>query len=558
MLGNVAGVSPATAAAATHPGSALAAKKKAGKGTLKIVVTGSGSYTVTGKGFRKTGSASRSFKVKPGRYIVKSSAGSVTPGTVKVRKGKVLQVRVTFPQAVTPAPTPTPALTPTPNPTIAPSPDPTVAPTSTPTPTPTLTPGMTGDVQRVSTNASGGQANGQPYSDPVWSPDGTRVAFLSDADDLVPGDTNNATDVFVKTLASGVIQRVSTDAAGAQGNRDAADGPSWSPDGSKIAFTSRATNLVPDDFMGAEDVFIKTLATGAIERISTDATGFQADGSSYDPAWSPDGTKVAFDSEAENLVPDDTNNTTDIFVKTLATGAIQRISTDAAGGQASGGMWGVHFSSDPAWSPDSTKVAFLSSVDNLVPGDTNNATDAFVKTLATGAIQRISTDASGSQSNEDCSYGLSWSPDGTKIAFTSDASNLVPGDTNSDPDVFIKTIGTGSIELISTNSTGTQGNGDSYGPVSWSPDGSRIAFTSFAANLVPGDANNAPDVFVKTLATGASQLISADATGAQGDASSDDPAWSPEGTKIAFLSVADNLVPGDTNGMNDVFVKTLP
>ena len=626
----------------------LAAAKKKSKGTLHVALTGTGSYTVTGKGFRKTAQSSKSFKVAPGAYKVSAAGASVSRGTVKVKPGKKVTVTVVFPPApvATPPPTVTPpTVTPPPiqtpppsDPTTPPPPPPAdttppgrvtgltvgtrttssialswtnpgdpdlaevivrralgaTAPTApnagvgvalgtpkassvtdnaltadaaysyavftrdasnntNPTPATVTTTTASGPIQRVSTSAAGTQANG--YSDyPRWSPDGTQIVFTSDASNLVPGDTNAAEDVFVKTLATGAIQRVSTDAAGAQANEDATWGPRWSPDGTRIVFGSFASNMVPGDTNDTSDLFVKTLASGAVQRVSTDAAGTQANNGSDSPQWSPDGTQIAFTSYASNLVPGDTNGRADVIVKTLASGAVQRVSTDAAGTQANYDTW-----DGPQWSPDGTQIAFGTAASNLVAGDTNGAADVFVKTLATGAIQRVSTDAAGTQGNEnEYSGGPWWSPDGTKIAFDSYASNLVPGDTNHSTDVFVKTLASGAVQRVSTDAAGAQVDGSSRDP-RWSPDGTRIAFYSSAMNLVAGDSNGSvEDVFVKTVASGAVQRVSTDAAGTQGNEYSEDPQWSPDGTQIAFTSFASNLVPGDTNGVTDVFVKTLP
>ena len=550
FAGSSAGSSAGSGSAVA--GSALVAKKKPGKGTLSVRVTGSGSYTVTGNGIRKTGTASKSFKVKPGTYVVKAPGGSVKPGKIKVRKGKTMRVTVTFDSVPGTPPAPTPPVTPTPSPTA----------TETPTPPPTNQPEV---VQRVSTDATGAQANDDSFGQ-IWSPDGAQVAFASDASNLVSGDTNGTSDVFVKTLATGAVQRVSTDASGTQTNEGSLGsfGLAWSPDGTRIAFASFASNLVPADTNGDVDLFVKTLATGAVQRITTDANGAQANPSwpgpewfLDTPVWSPDGTRVAFSSWASNLVPGDTNDRLDVFVKTLATGAIQRVSTDAASAQAN------HGSYTPVWSPDGTRIAFTSDATNLVVGDTNAKSDVFVKTLAGGAIQRVSTDAAGGQA-QGHSDSAAWSPDSSRLAFESRASNLVPGDTNDTRDVFVKTLATGAIQRVSTDAAGAQASdssdADRYGPSTgpaWSPDGTRIAFSSWASNLVPGDNNDRLDVFVKTLATAAIQRVSTDAAGAQANDGSWSPVWSPDSTRIAFQSNASNLVPEDNNNSLDVFVKTL-
>jgi Tol biopolymer transport system component len=151
--------------------------------------------------------------------------------------------------------------------------------------------------------------------------------------------------------------------------------------------------------------------TPSVTRVSTSATGAQADDQSYQPVLSADGTKVAFESYADNLVPGDTNGAPDIFVKDLTTGAITLVSTNASGVQ--GDSW----SYQPVFSPDGTKLAFSSASDNLVPGDTNQAWDVFVKDLTTGAVTRVSTSASRAQADGFQSSNPIFSPDGTKVAF---------------------------------------------------------------------------------------------------------------------------------------------
>ena len=406
-----------------------------------------------------------------------------------------------------------------------------------------------GSITRISTDAAEGQADYDSLN-PVFSPDGTKVAFYSYASNLVPGDTNGTGDVFVRDLTTGAITRVSTDASGAQAN-DFSFGPVFSPDGTKVAFSSGASNLVPGDTNGTYDIFVKDLTTGVVTRVSTDGTGAQENSDSYRPVFSPDGTKVAFYSYSTNLVPGDTNNSYDVFVKDLTTGTVTRVSTDASGTQ------GNAVSSLPVFSPDGTKVAFFSDASNLVPGDTNSATDVFVKDLTTGAVTRVSTDAGGIQANSDSySYGPVFSPDGTKVAFYSVASNLAPGDTDGSYDIFVKDLTTGAVTRVSTDAGGIQANASSYIPT-FSPDGTKVAFLSYASNLVPGDTNGTVDVFMKDLATGAVTRLSTDAAGAQANGYSDNPVFSPDGTKVAFNSGASNLVQGDTNFTYDIFVKDI-
>ncbi len=199
-------------------------------------------------------------------------------------------------------------------------------------------------------------------------------------------------------------------------------------------FTSNATNLVADDTNGVADIFIKDLTTGAVVRVSTDASGAQTDFSSLNAAFSSDGTKIVFESGATNLVAGDTNGVNDIFVKDLITGAVTRASTAASGVQADADSLNAVFS------PDGTKVAFVSDASNLVAGDTNGVADVFIKDLVTGAVTRLSLSALGVQGNGDATQVV-FSPDGMSVALVSSAGNLVAGDTNGASDIFVASFG---------------------------------------------------------------------------------------------------------------------
>ncbi|MET3695127.1 TolB family protein, partial [Methylobacterium goesingense] len=185
--------------------------------------------------------------------------------------------------------------------------------------------------------------------------------------------------------------RVSTAADGTQGNaasQIATTGSQVSADGRYVVFTTNAGNLVAGDTNGTIDVFVKDTLTGTVTRVSTDSTGAQATGGTSTAASiSADGTRVAFQSTATNLVTGDTNSASDIFVKDLTTGTTTRVSTDSTGAQTTSGT-----STTPSISADGTRVAFQSSATNLVAGDTNGLTDVFVKNLTTGTTTRVSTD----------------------------------------------------------------------------------------------------------------------------------------------------------------------
>lgn len=410
------------------------------------------------------------------------------------------------------------------------------------------------DIERVSTTIAGEQGNGASV-DPMFSPDGTKIVFWSDSTNFVAdtyGGIDRRYDVFIKDLITGAVTLVSINAAGEQGNSSSAQ-PMFSPDGTKIAFYSEASNLVADDSgpwpgPGSEDIFIKDLITGAVVLVSTNGAGEQANAGSYYPVFSPDGTKIAFISDATNLVADDTNGIQEIFIKDLVTGAITRVATNAAGEQGNGS------SAQPTFSPDGTKIAFSSGATNLVVGDTNRARDIFIKDLTTGAVIRVSTNGAEEEANQESLFPT-FSPDGTKIAFSSTASNFIADDTNGAYDIFIKDLVTGAVTLVSTDGVGGHANGGSLYPV-FSPDGAKVAFYSFASNLVVGDTNGTPDIFIKDLMTGEVTLITTDGAGGQVTGNSENIVFSPDGTKISFNSDASNLVTDDTNGAWDVFVIT--
>ncbi|MFM8893378.1 MAG: choice-of-anchor L domain-containing protein, partial [Planctomycetia bacterium] len=383
------------------------------------------------------------------------------------------------------------------------------------------------------------------YGRPSFSPDGSKLAFASDVANLVPDDTNGEVDIFVQDLSTGAITRVSTDSSGAECT-GASMYPAFSSDGSRVLFMSWDSNLVPGDTNEQSDIFVKDLLTGAITAVSTSFAGVPGHSGSYWPVFSPDGSRVAFTSAASNLLPEGGRG---IFVKDLFTGAVTLVSTDASGES------GNAESTRPSFSPDGLKVTFASGSSNLVPGDTNGTADIFVKDLVTGAIMLVSADANGAWSNGYSGMPI-FTPDGSKSAFASKASTHVSGDTKGTTDLFVKDHVTGSIARVSTDSVGAQADSSSAS-FAFSPDGTKLVFLSFASNLVSGDTNGYVDIFMKDLVTGAITRVSTDAYGGEGNSDSLDPVFSPDGTSVAFQSGASNLVPGDTNNNVDVFVAAL-
>ncbi len=292
-----------------------------------------------------------------------------------------------------------------------------------------------------------------------------------------------------------------------------------------------------------------------IERVSTDSAGGQASSAGYAgyyPVFSPNSSYSVFSSDATNLVAGDTNGVDDVFMKDLQTGSIIRISTDSTGVQGNGNSGYFNASSI---STDNRYVVFESAATNLVAGDTNGRSDIFLKDIQTNITTRVSTSSTGTQAGND-SFNPSISANGRYVAFSSLATNLVAGDTNSVQDVFLKDLQTGVTTRVSTDSSGGQSNAISV-TVSMSDDGELIVFESSATNLVAGDTNGRYDIFLKSVQTGVTTRVSTDSSGAQGNNDSIYASISANGRYVAFSSLATNLVAGDTNSAQDVFLKDL-
>src|SRR5262245_38698554 len=290
-----------------------------------------------------------------------------------------------------------------------------------------------------------------PRGRPPASASATMAAYLSPIHAEAPVIATSS--VLVLALAqTGVptypnawsATRASVSSNGAQGNAGSGD-PALSSDGRFVAFVSDATNLVPGDTNAWPDVFVRDLASGVTGRVTVDSAGNQANANSYEPALSADGRFVAFQSYASNLVPGDTNATSDIFVHDRLSGTTERVSVDSAGNQ--GNLASYH----PAISADGRFVSFQSDANNLVPGDANLRHDVFVHDRVSGATELVSVDSAENQANGSSTFS-SLSADGRYVAFESDATNLAPQETFSMPDVFVRDRVSGTTELVSISS----------------------------------------------------------------------------------------------------------
>jgi Tol biopolymer transport system component len=384
--------------------------------------------------------------------------------------------------------------------------------------------------QLVSADASGAEGRYRSFDCSI-SADGRFVAFASDATNLVPGDTNGHTDIFVRDRRRHTIERVSVDSNGAQAN-----GPSWnssvSPDGRYLAFVSGASNLVPGDTNEVADVFVADRSTGTIERISVDSNGAQAEGviGSFGPiGLSADGRYVTFVSYATNLVPGDTNGQSDVFVRDRQRGVTERVSVSSEGQQGNG------TSSSPSISGDGRYVAFRSGSSNLVHGA---HWGVYLHDRASGETEVVCVDGNSP----------AISADGHCVAFANSEYIDHVG-------VYVRDLRTGTTELVSADSSGAPTTASTFAP-SISADGRYVAFGSYATNLVSGDANGFSDVFVRDRRSATTRLVSIDSNGVQGNGSSGDLGLciSADGREVAFASNASNLVPDSQSWWTQVFV----
>jgi tricorn protease-like protein len=278
--------------------------------------------------------------------------------------------------------------------------------------------------------------------------------------------------------------------------------------------------------------------------------GEQANGYSALNSGSPisvNGHFVSFFSEASNLVRGDTNGAGDIFVHDLKNGQTERVSMSSDGEQANGGSF-VH-----SISASGRFVAFDSLASNLAAGDTNGTDDVLVHDLKTGRTERVSLSSDGEEAHRGAN-GPSISANGRFVTFDSYAKDLVGGDTNRSGDVFVNDRRTGETTRVSVSSAGEQAKGGSFVD-SISANGRFVPFVSSASNLVAGDTNRRFDIFVHDRTTGETQRVSVSSDGEQASGDSRDALISANGRFVAFDSSASNLVAGDTNGFDDVFVR---
>lgn len=356
----------------------------------------------------------------------------------------------------------------------------------------------------------------------------------------------------------GTTERVSIASDGTQGNDGsgffsyAGDGVPITPDGRFVAFASAASNLVPNDTNNTVDVFVHDRLSKLTEIVSVTSAGEQGSTGSHSRSMTPDGRYIVFDSFSDFSPGDGAHNTNnDVFLRDRQTGQTIRVSSIPKDPSGVYSPW----SETPVISADGRYVAFFSRYCNFVRPCNNDTRDIFVHDLDTGIFKMVSVSSEGEQGNNGSTLP-SINADGRYIAFESQASNLVPGDTNTSMDIFIRDQEAGTTKRLSVSSDGNQGNDESRFP-SISSDGRYVSFQSYASNLVPNDTNNSADIFVHDNLTGQTFRVSTTSDGSQADNGSGWNTISPDGVSIAFLSSASNLVPDDTNNKQDVFIHDI-
>ena len=372
----------------------------------------------------------------------------------------------------------------------------------------------------------------------------------------MPGDANGSVrDVFTFDVTTGERRLISSAPGGANGPSSA---PVLSADGTRVAFVSSASNLVASDGNGAADIFL-TDREGGVTRVSVAADGGDPDGPSSNPDLSADGRFVVFESSATNLVAGDTNGAPDVFVRDVQTGTTALVSTARGGGAANGA------SGSPAISASRGVREFRLQGDEPRRGRhaTAWATSSCATSCSRGPRASAST-ATGASRTALSPTRSRRSPTSRAMGATSCSTptrpNLVRADANQHTDVFLRDRRRHTTTLVSASSLNVQGNNDSFSPLI-SADGRIVAFQSLATNMAPGDGPR-EDVFVRDLASAPTSVVGVADDGSARAAELvrqllQRPALSADGRIAAFSSTAPNLVAGDANGREDVFLRLL-
>ena len=391
-------------------------------------------------------------------------------------------------------------------------------------------------IERVSVTTLGLQGT-ENSDNPSVSADGRYVAFESTSslvgDSAIP-------DVFVFDRLNNTIEKISNGLSGALANNTSSR-PSISDDGRYVAFSSIASNLVPNDTNTAEDVFVYDRQTQTTVRVSVGTGGFQAVAASQMAEISGNGQFVTFQSSAFNLTAEITNGNTNVYVHEISTGITSLVS------QSTSGAIGNNASLAPSISDDGTVIAFESDASNLVTGDNNGTRDIFVRNRAASTTQRVSQSSSGSQALNH-SYAASISGNGRYVGFWSNWPSLV-SPVSIPPNTFLYDLQNSTIETVSIAPNGSVTSESSARP-SISVDGRYVAFST---NASVATSSKVTDVFVRDRLTSTTKRVSRSDAGVAAGGNTLSFAISSDGQTVVFSSSAKHLVPNDTNYRSDIF-----
>jgi len=399
---------------------------------------------------------------------------------------------------------------------------------------------------------------------PSVSADGRFVAFESADGSFVGGDNNRALDVFVRDMQNNTVELVSEHhpvlASRSPNGPTTFSESSLSTDARYFAFSSDADNVIVPDTNGYRDVFVRDLVAGTNILVSIGTNGVPADGPSTEPTISGNGRYVAFSSRADNLVAGDTNRAQDVFVRDLQTGTTVLASADPSGISP-----GTRDSYLPFLNNDGSRLLFRSQAANLVPGTVGE--NLFARDLVSATTYALTTNGVSA---------ASMTPDGRYVAFVGSngpSSAVYLWDAQSATRVY-----TNSVNAVKDLALSPDGNRMAYWVTNtlWAED--RLAQTNWLITSMieatrPGMrfsldgrflvySASGPQTFPVTnqvslydYQTGNNLLVSQSWTSAlPGNNSSDSPDISSDGRFVSFRSAATNLVPGDTNGVSDIFL----
>ena len=407
--------------------------------------------------------------------------------------------------------------------------------------------------ERVNLTPAGAQMTGGSVQyAPVISQDGRYVAFATTSSDMLPGDTNGKTDVYVRDRKLGANVRATLNSTGGE-IAASVSGFTMSANGRFVLFSTGNSSVVPGDTNGKPDIFLRDLKNNTTELVSLSSGGGITNGSTSFYDISSDGRYVVFSNDGTNVVPGDTNGVTDIFLRDRKLGTTTLISKTGAGLISNG------YSNRPSISCDGAYIAFNSEATNLVAGDTNGVQDLFlVNRIGGESITNITISGNGTVASPNAEGNSDISCNGQKVVLTSKVNYLL-NDTNNALDIYVYDITDDTFERANIDSSGAETAGatsglSANGSIDFS--GRYVVFTNADDTLVTGDTNGSTDVFVRDLIDGTTQIVSMrNATTQTTGGGSVYYSVSQDGREVVFPSGDTGLVAGDTNGTVDIFVS---